>query len=70
MDFIVSGMITVTRALKRLGKKLSNASSAIEVKVLGIMIDLPSAERRRIASALVNTVILEEEGREGKGVSN
>ena len=43
---------------------LFNAPSPIEVKVLGIVIDLPSAERRRIASALVNTVILEVERKE------
>ena len=45
-----------------------NAQNPIEVKVLGIVIDLPSSERRRVASALLKTVILEEEGREGKGV--
>ena len=36
--------------------------------MLEIEIDLPSSERRRLASAVVKTVILEEEGRGGKVV--
>ena len=43
--------------------QLLNASSPTEVKVLGIEIDLPSAERRRTASAVVKTGILEGEGK-------
>ena len=68
MDVMESGMITVTNK----GNdpfQLLFASSPTEVKVLGIVIDLPSSERRRVASALVKTVMLEEEGREGR-VSN
>jgi len=67
-DVMESGMITVTNR-GNAPSQLSNARSPTEVKVLGIVIDLPSSERRRIASALVKTFMLEEEGSEG-GVSN
>jgi len=67
MDVIVSGRITVTNE-GNAPFQLLNASSPTEVKVLGIVIEVPSSERRRTASALVKTVILEEEGSDGKGV--
>ena len=67
MDVMVSGRITATNE-GNAPYLLSNAKSPTEVKVLGIVIEVPSSERRRVASALVKTVILKEEGREGKGV--
>ena len=59
-------MITVTNK-GNAPLKLLNASSPIEVKVLGIVIDFPSSERRRVASAWVKTGILEEEAKDKKG---
>ena len=69
MDLIVSGIIMVVKESNS-PSILLNACFAIEVKALGIVIDLSSSERRRIASALVKTVMFEEleEGKmEGKG---
>jgi len=43
-----SGMITVTNK-GNAPPSLSHALSPTEVKVLGIVIDLPSSERRRVA---------------------
>ena len=61
MDVIVFGMMTVRSKSKSVVYQLLNALSAIEVNVSGIVQEVPSSERRRLASALVKAGILGEE---------
>ena len=61
---IVIGRMTVwskSKTLVSVSKLLLNASSAIEVNVSGIVLEVLSSERRWIASKMVKTVILKEE---------
>ena len=69
-EVIESGMITVCRELNELNSSASllNAPSPTDVKVSGMVQEVPSSESKRRASALVKTVILEEERKEGKRV--
>ena len=66
-EVIESGMITVCRELNELNSSASllNAPSPTDVKVSGMVKEVPSSESKRRASALVKTVILEEKGRKG-----
>ena len=66
-EVIESGMITVCREFNS-RSPLSNASSSTDVKLSGMVQEVPSSESKRRASALVKTVILEEERKEGKRV--
>ena len=67
MEVIESGMITVCRESNS-PSPLLNALSPTDVKVSGMVQDVPSSESKRRASALVKTVILEEVRKEGKRV--
>ena len=63
MVVIVLGMMTVwskSKFSKSVVFQLQNALSAIEVNVSGIVQEVPSSERRRIASVLVKAGILGE----------
>ena len=66
-EVIASGMITVCRELNSSSSSLLNALSPTDVKVSGMVQEVPSSESKRLASALVKTVILEG-GKGGKSV--
>jgi len=62
MDVIVFGMMTVwSKSKVELFRYFLNASTAIEVNVSGIVQEVPSSERRFLASDLVKAGILGEE---------
>ena len=65
MVVIVLGRVTVANKLKS-PFSLFKAKLSIEVKVLETVIEVPSSVRRRLASALVKTVILESKKKKGK----
>ena len=67
MVVIVFGRVTVANKLKSpFTHPLLKAKLSIEVKVLETVIEVPSSVRRRLASALVKTVILESKKKKGK----
>ena len=67
-EMIVFGMMTVSKKSKS-WFQLLNATPSIEVNLSGIL-QVVRPRARRIASALVKAVMLEEEEREENGVSN